>query len=339
VTAARPALLAGLLLACAPGAAAAQAPFFRSDTVFAITLRTDLHALYRDRDTTGVPWREGSVTWTDAGGSHTVPVRVRTRGVFRLGRCDVPPIRLRFRENEVAGTALDSLRRPKLATHCMNSSTGEQNLLQEYAIYRVYQRLTPWAYAVRLLRITYEDTTGRERTQTRWGFVIEDGDRFAERMHAEPDTAVGRRLGELGPERAAFLGVFQYFIANTDWSMPYLHNIDLYRTGDSLWAVPYDFDWSGVVDAAYARPDRRLPIHSVRQRIFRGICESELAFASSLAQFQALRDSLPAVYHAVPGLEPRNAERTLRYYDEFYRDIADLNRFGQDVVSRGCQPQ
>ena len=327
------AVIAALL---APRPAAAQAAFFRSDSVFAMTIRTDLRTLYGDRDTSNAQWHPGSVTWTDGGGTHTVPVRLRTRGIFRLRTCDVPPIRLRFDEDSVRGTALDSLRRPKLATHCMNTTGGEQNILQEYTIYKVLQLFTPWAYAVRLARVTYEDTTGRVRPATRWAFISEDPERFAKRMGAEPDTVWGRRWTRLVPSHAALLGVFQYFIANTDWSMPGLHNINLYQLADTLWAVPYDFDWSGTIDASYARPAPQLRIRTVRQRVYRGVCQEEAALEPALARFEALRDSIADVYRAVPGLEPRLVQRAMDYYRDFYEDIADRPRFVQSIVRPNC---
>jgi len=322
-----------------PTTVAAQARFFRTDTVFAMTVRTDLRTLYHDRDTVDVPWRPGSVTWTDSAGTHTVPARLRTRGIFRLAHCDVPPIRLRFDQDSVRGTALSGLHRPKLATHCMNTSGGEQNILQEYAIYRVLQLFTPWSYAVRLARVTYEDTTGRVRSQTRWAFLIEDPDRFAERMSVTADTIWGKRMGRLLPEDAALIGVFQYFIANTDWSMPGLHNVTVYRQADTLRAVPYDFDWSGTINAVYARPDARLHILSVRTRVYRGICQEDSVIAPVLERFEALRDSISTVYRAVPGLEPRNVERAIHYYGEFYEAAANRRDFMQHVVRPACLEQ
>ena len=64
--------------------------------------------------------------------------------------------------------------------------------------------------------------------------------------------------------------VFMYMVGNTDWSLPYLHNIRVFQNFTSYIAVPYDFDWSGIVDAPYAVPDYRLNIKSVRDRIWRG---------------------------------------------------------------------
>jgi len=156
--------LAAILAAVAPlGSAAGQAApaaFFRSPDTLTLTLRTDLRRLLRDRDTAAAEWREASLTWSGPGGADTVSLRVRTRGLFRLRHCAFPPIRLRFTQDSVLGTPFEDLRRPKLGTHCMDRDEYEQYLLQEYAIYRVWLLFTPLGHAVRLVRVTYEDTAG-----------------------------------------------------------------------------------------------------------------------------------------------------------------------------------
>ena len=123
----------------ARSAAAQSTPgtFFQSDSVLAVTLRTDLRTLLRDRDTANAEWRAATLTYAGPDSAVTVPLRVRTRGLYRLKNCEFPPIRLRFVQNEVRGTLWDDLRRPKLVTHCENQDNYEQNLLEEYAIYRV----------------------------------------------------------------------------------------------------------------------------------------------------------------------------------------------------------
>ncbi len=335
-------LLLAVLAAAAPvrvGSAQDPPPpaaFFQSTDVLEFTLRTDLRVLTRDRDTAEAPWRGATLTWTGPNGPVTVPLQVRTRGIFRLQHCDMPPIRLRFDQDSVGGTPFDGLRRPKLGTYCMDRDEYEQYVLQEYAIYRVQRLFTPMSYSVRLVRVTYEDSAGARRPVTRYGFVMEDPDRFAERFRAtvHPNRGVGQR--HLLAPNAAFLGLFQYFVGNTDWSVPGLHNIEVLRTPDTLVAVAYDFDWSGVISTSYARPDARLPIRSVRERVYRGLCQGEEALTPVLAQFEAMKDSIAAVYRAVPDLRPRTVEQTLRYYDEFYRDIVDRPRFVERVVTRDC---
>jgi hypothetical protein len=264
-----------------------------------------------------------------------VPLRVRTRGIYRLKHCAFPPIRLRFAERDVRGTPFDALGRPKLVSPCRGDRENEQYLLHEYAIYRAYQLFTPYAFSARLLRVTWEDAAGRARPMTRYAFVTEDPERLARRLGGALDTEAGVRLRRLAQAEALTMSVFQYLIANTDWSVPGLHNIVLVRT-DTLYAVPYDFDWSGVIDARYAVPSKLLHIRTVRERQYRGLCQLADKLEPVLARFEALRDSIAAVYRAVPGLEPREVAQALRYFDDFYREAADRTRFQQRVVAPDC---
>jgi hypothetical protein len=58
--------------------------------------------------------------------------------------------------------------------------------------------------------------------------------------------------------------LFEYWIANTDWSVAALHNIEMFRNKDLTYRpVAYDFDWAGVVGAAYSRPNTQLGLTNV----------------------------------------------------------------------------
>ena len=321
-----------------PGPAAAQAKLFRSDTVLPVTLRTDLRGLNGDRDTTrGAAWRDATLSYAESAGPVGVPLRVRTRGVWRRANCDFPPIHLRFTDSLARGTPFHGLHHGKLVVPCRGPGNYEQLVLQEYAAYRVLQLLTPASLATRLLRVTYEDVRGRGRPVTRYGFATEEPDRLAERLHGFVVTGGAPRVSNLSSYQAALLGVFQYFIGNTDWSMPGRHNIAVLVAEDSSYAVPFDFDWTGVVDAPYAKPPPVLPIRTVRERMWRGRCQSAGELEPILVRFEALRDTIAALYRAVPGLEPREIARTREYYDDFYRVIADRARFVRNVVQRDCR--
>ncbi len=318
-----------------PAQAGPPAPLYRDSAVLAITVRGDLRHLFRDRDSMTAPWREGTLTLTAEGGAQpvTVPVRMKTRGIYRLKNCDIPPIRLRFQEKEVRGTPLDSLGRPKLTSVCHNTDEYEQYLLLEYGIYRMYQLVTPVSLGVRLVRVTYEDSARAMRPIVRYGFLSEDPARFVERMHATivSDTGIGFR--RLARGNIMQVSLFQYLIGNTDWAVPRLHNIGLMRS-DSLYAMLYDFDWSGTVDAPYAVPNPILRgLQSVRERRYRGICANS---DDVFDQFVALKDRFAAIYRGVPGLSARNVSNTIGYFDDFYREIENRQRFVDRVIAPYC---
>ena len=144
-------------------------------------------------------------------------------------------------------------------------------MLKEYLVYRLYGRLTSAGHRVRLARVTYEDTEGEEDTLTRFAFFIEHEDELAARLGAEisedpvhPDV--------MNPDLMRIVDVFQYMIGNTDWSVTGLHNILLLKTENDYYPIPFDFDWTGLVNARYATPDPGLRLRSVEDRYYRGIC-------------------------------------------------------------------
>ncbi|NIM62353.1 MAG: hypothetical protein GTN89_10285 [Acidobacteria bacterium] len=141
---------------------------------------------------------------------------------------------------------------------------------------------------------------------------------------------------EMDPAVMTLVSVYQYFIGNTDWSLSALHNITLLSDADSRFLpVPYDFDWSGVVDARYAAPHPRLGTRSVRDRVFISGCLTEAELEPVMELFRARRDTVYALYRQQAGLEAKTVERTLEYFDDFFETIDDPKSFKREFV-RGC---
>jgi hypothetical protein len=116
------------------------------------------------------------------------------------------------------------------------------------------------------------------------------------------------KFEDVAPDSGVGLALFEYFLGNSDWSLAALHNVRLVTRPDGdVYAVGYDFDFSGLVDTDYAVPDPRLPIRSVRQRIWRGPCATPGALAAALAPYTERRAALEALWRdPVPGT-PRGA--------------------------------
>ena len=339
-------LLAVALSAGSGGVAAAQSAatppptprFFDRETPLVATLAADLGRLRADT-ADRAPWRPATLALADAGGAATA-LRVRTRGVSRLRRCGFPPLRLDVPREAGHAGALAGLDEPKLVSVCQDDDRGEQWLRQELQLYRIYALLTPVGHRARLLRLTYADAAaGGRPLMTRDAFLFDEAAALAGRVGGTLVAETGVTADLLDADAAALMAVFQYLIGNTDWSVAALHNIELVRVGDRLHPVPYDFDLAGAVDAAYALPSSQLPIRRVRDRLFRGACLSPEAYARAFALFAARREAIVALYHDEIGrrLAPRAVEETLRYFDEFYRTIADPQA-AQRAITGACVP-
>jgi hypothetical protein len=318
-----------------------NSPLFASDTVVRITLTGDWKALGGDRDTLHPKLRPGTLAYTDsAGRAVKIPVTLSTRGHFRLSRatCSFPPLRVAFDSGGTKHTLFAGQRALKLGVHCNNSDLYEQYVLREYLAYRTHNLVTPLSFRARLARVRYVDARDTNKVNERWGMFVESERELGERLGGKVITARGGLYEEVADTSAALLGLWEYFIGNTDFSMGALHNVRLVATPQGMVAVPYDFDFSGLVDTRYSAPDPRLPIKTVRERLYRGPCLTDEQVTAALAHFTSKRDAIKSLYESFQPIDRGYAKHALDYLDDFFNESRDPRRFARhlkDTCGRG----
>ena len=313
---------------------------FRDREPLELTIRAPFGALFKNRDTTKANPLPGTIEFVDAkDGKKSVAVTLDTRGHFRLKRmtCSFAPLKVEFDKESSKGTVFNGQGGIKLVTHCQNAGRNEQNLLIEEAIYRMYNHLTPFSHRTRLAKITYvpEDTT---KTVTRYGFFIEDDKELAKRNSSNLMMVTGGNFSDMETSHLDLAMVFEYMIGNTDWSVAMIHNFRILDPGLGGLYVPvaYDFDFSGLVGASYAIPDGRLPIKSVKERLYRGPCRKVEELAPTMERLNQAKDSLYGLIRAMPGIEPKRAKEATDYLDGFFNDIKRPKDF-DDALGYACQ--
>jgi hypothetical protein len=241
------------------------------------------------------------------------------------------------------GTAFEGQDKLKLVTPCQDGRDAYQNYIyDEYLAYLAFQAVTPFSFRVRLVEITYIDIEGDYDTRTKHGFLIEDEDAMAARNRATMVEATQFHPSRMDPSHAVRVALFNYMIANSDWSPVFFHNSKLVRTEDARFlTVPYDFDWSGAVNARYAAPDPSLSIRNVRERVYRGFCRPELEYEAAVEVFRATRDEIRALYEGFAALgykdfDADDAKDALDYYRDFYKVVDDPREFDRKIV-RACR--
>src|SRR5690606_40240077 len=123
-----------------------------------------------------------------------------------------------------------------------------------------------------------------------------------------------------------------------DWSVPAGHNIAHFRdAAGTLLAVPYDFDFSGLVNADYAVPPPQLRIRRVTQRLFRGFCRPNLDWTPLFAEFRALHGTVTALTGNVPGLEQAERTRTQSFLDDFFATLESPKDRDRRIIE-ACRP-
>ena len=185
-------------------------------------------------------------------------ITVRLRGKSRLRVCEFLPLRLNFKKSEVDGTLFADQDKLKLVVPCHTSERAEKNLIEEYAVYRMFNLLTPASYRARLVRMTFEDTAGDGESSRIHSFLLEPTEQLGARLGGQEPGLAEVSLSWLDAQHMALVYIFQYLVGNVDWSLvtpqaekSCCHNGTLIRTEANLLYVPYDFDLSGFVDAPF----------------------------------------------------------------------------------------
>ena len=321
---------------------AGRAPLFSSAEPIQMTLRTDIDWLRDERnDSVEV---EGTLTFIDMDGSEvTKPVDTRTRGNFRRNKknCNFPPLRLDFPTKQMEGTVFEDQDKLKLVTPCDHGRDDYQNyVIDEYLAYRLLNVITDHSFRVRLVEITYEDVNGEYDTRTKIGFLIEDEDAMAERSRATLWEVNQFHPARTKSDYSVMVALFNYMLGNTDWSPVYFHNVKLIRTEEAdFLTVPYDFDFSGIVNARYATVDPALQnrIRRVRSRLYRGFCRPELSYPSSTRIFSDHRPELEAVFTDFVALgyewyDEDDAEDSIEYLEDFWKVVEQQDDFEDEIL-------
>ena len=316
-----------------------RSALFSSDSVLAFTLTASLPSILKDRGDTTTAHPAQLNYQSLQGETVALPVKLQVRGNFRKlwNNCSFPPLYLNVPKKKASQTVFAHQNKLKLVTHC----EGEEYVVREYLVYRLYNLLTDYSFRARLCRVSYVDSAGKRPTETRWGVLLEDESGLVKRNGGLPNKLRQISMANMDSLHMATLAVFEYLIGNTDWSVPYRHNIRLLTvpTIKNPVPVPYDFDQSGIVDAFYALPSQNIGITSVRERVYRSIAYPSMLFRQVFDRFNQLKPQVYALYADNPHLDSAYVKRTIQYLDEFYAVINNpvkvfLGRVPRNEVSK-----
>src|SRR5262245_55882108 len=326
----------------------AQTPLFRDSSEIQIVFDAPMGTLIRNapRSTDALP---AVATVTAGGAPERFNIRLGAGGLSRRsgGICTFPPLRLNFHDAVTRNSIMQGQSRLKLVTRCRSPANYEQLTVLEYLAYRLYREITPQSFAVRPARVTYRDTDGRRREETQFNFLIEDVDDVAYRnrrvaLDVRPDAV---RAAQLDPDAAANFALFEFMIGNLDWDMvsdragdDCCHNSKLIAATaaapTAVVPVPYDFDYSGFVNAPYATPPAGLGVANVRTRLYRGYCRFNDQLPAAVARFRAHRDAMLALIAGESRLSQGGRNSARDYIQSFFAVLDDPQRYQRQIVEQ-----
>lgn len=266
-------------------------------------------------------------------------MRLKARGEFRRNHCSMAPFWLNIRKADLLDEELKDINRIKIVTHCKGSVSYEEYVLKEYLCYKLYNIISPNSFRVRLVRMTYVDTGRKNKVTRGWAFMIEPEKLLAKRLNAEVIKRDELSTHLLRPWEIDILAMFQYMIGNVDYSVYGRHNIKIlglpgYGTAGYT-PVPYDFDYTGLVNTHYAIPAEQLPIHSVRERLYLGPCREEAAYLAANEHMLKCREEIFQVVEEFEFLEEKH-KKDFKAYLRKYFEIAEHYKSLIYSVQRSC---
>lgn len=302
---------------------------FESDDLLNFTLRFDIPAFKKNRaDTLEL---DAVLTYhineTD---SINKNIKIRARGIMRRQYCDMPPIRLNFKKSDSPGDEFSNIDKIKLVTHCRLGT--EEIVLREFLVYKLFNLFTEYSFKVRLARITYINTNPKRRMKplNEYAFLIEPVEALCKRTGCTELKETKMTQRSMRPDVMNNMAIFNYMIGNTDWSVPIRHNVVTLVRPESTRpdlgiVIPYDFDYSGMVNADYAIPYESLGLQNVRERKYLGVCRTKEEFIFALKDFADKEEEIYRVINEFPYLTGRSKKDIINYLEGFFAGLGKSN--------------
>ena len=266
--------------------------------------------------------------------------RIKPRGEYRRNHCFFSPFWLNIKKADLNNDYLSNVNKIKVVSHCRDSKTYSDFLIKEYLAYKIFNIITDYSFKVRLLKITYIDTGRKNKITTNWAFMIEPEDMLADRLKAYKLKIDKINYNQTDTMLTTVMSIFQYMIGNTDYSVAGRHNIKLLTLKDytkpSLIPVPYDFDFSGLVNTHYARPQPSLGTESVTERYFYGMCRSDQLYNQVLNLFAEKKDEIFILIESFEHIDKKSRKYVLNYLEDFYIEIENP-RFVKNHLRSTCE--
>lgn len=228
-----------------------------------IIIETDLTTIMANRYST--EYHSAKLTLSDG---KSFAVKVQPKGKYRRKTAEVPPLKIKFAKKNLVEMGLDTLNEVRLVLPSKDNRRGDQLLVKEYLIYRMFEQLTPNCVRGRLVKVSLRDIHVETSSMEMYGLLVEDNEETAARLNGAEVEQYGLPYDSMVMDQAALMAVFQYMVGNTDWDVAMMRNVRLIRPHgeNKILLVPYDFDFSGLVAAPYASPSSESGLMTVLDR-------------------------------------------------------------------------
>ena len=251
------------------------------------------------------------------------PMTLNLRGKFRRMKCAMPPLLLNFKKSTLRELNLAPIDAIKLVTHCLPNNEGQENLQEERMCYQIYEALTPYAYRTIWVTVTYYDASQREDSISASGFFLEPDKVISSRLNVIERKLFNITEDSLQFESYSLATAYNFMIGNRDWSIVMSRNAKLFfnSTTNKYVVIPYDFDYSNIVNASYRRETRPETMLHPFDRIYEGEYFQTSAGAMLLS-FDTLKPViLEKLISAENPMDESQRKKIHKYFDTWFTYI------------------
>lgn len=269
----------------------------------------------------------------------SLDIKMRARGNFRKKQCYYPPLKWKIGKKKAKGTVLENNRKLKLVLPCLLETNSNDEIVEEYLAYKMYELLSPFHFKTRLITVRFRELRKRRsRTSELLGFVIEDDSKLLKRISGKKAKMEIHPL-QHDAYSATVNAFFQYMIANTDYSVRSQHNNKLVYVQGKVIHVPYDFDMSGLVNASYAAisgtQNLKRKIDHVTQRVYKGYKRDSITMDSVRKYFISKKTDLINLVDETKGHfnHTKNFIETKKFVYGFFNIIENDKKYNRLIIN------
>ena len=127
----------------------------------------------------------------------SIELRIRAMGNFRRSECYFPPIKMKIKKDQYKETLFDGNKSMKLVLPCKLEPEINDNILQEFIAYKIYEQISPYHFKTRRVDIDFNEIRGKKTKISNSGAVpsgnVDDSIRSISFMSFELKVPITRK--------------------------------------------------------------------------------------------------------------------------------------------------
>ncbi len=264
-------------------------------------------------------------------------VKIATRGNTRRQVCNIPPLKIDLQKPNLKILGFAKNDKLKIVLPCDKSKSFVENTMKEHLIYQMYQLIDSLSFRTRIIKVGIINAKDNKIKYDLDALMIEDVDDITFRSGAAEIKEGFTGIDALDRESYLKLVFFQYLILNCDWSLGTRHNMKLIKLegADKLRALPYDFDYAGLVGQNYAVPPAKFPIESVLTPYFMGFHVKQSEIELMLTYFNNIeKELIETIENSAYYLSEKSRNKFKKRLESFYKTLRNKKGWKRNFMHR-----